>query len=104
MKFAFGKLEIGRMMKIRRKHLDGSVYSQTLFLYRVLDCDNFTTVWVVWNDDGRVSMGTTANMSEENILLSFQDSEPFDIRGVGIKTDYNTDGIWRMTIDGKYYT
>jgi hypothetical protein len=56
---------------------------------------------VAWNDDGLISMGITANMSEENGLLSFQDSEPFDIRGVGIKTDYNINGIWRMTIDGK---
>ncbi|CAC5368202.1 unnamed protein product [Mytilus coruscus] len=92
--------QINRILNIWRGNEDGTTKELgNLLKTSLLNCTGgFSNIWVIWDHD-RISIGVNSEIAEEKSLLTAVDDQPFNIRGVGIITTFNIDGIWKLNIE-----
>jgi hypothetical protein len=58
-------------------------------------------LWLSW-ENGRIKAGT-GSVVDQNVLLDWTDTRPFDIKGIGIMSAWGSSGEWIFTVKGKCY-
>lgn len=78
------------------QHCVKSVVNGTL-----LDCNFYTKLWFSWKQ-GLIKVGR-GDVLHLDIVISWQDMSPFEVRGIGFGTRYGSTGEWILPFECKYY-
>ncbi|XP_046330605.2 protocadherin Fat 3-like [Haliotis rufescens] len=64
----------------------------------ILDCASYKELWVAWNGNGNVTVGTGSDVSK-NVILTLSDPVPFEIHYITVSSYYGVTGEWKIVVD-----
>ncbi|XP_067665108.1 protocadherin gamma-A12-like [Haliotis asinina] len=69
-----------------------------MHLGSILDCASYKELWVAWNGNGIVTVGTGSDVST-NVILTLSDPFPFEIHYITVSSYYGVTGEWTILVD-----